>query len=377
MKPAAARRRRAALVVTATAALVAGAVVGSGASGDDQKEATTAVKPTCPDDIAASPSRLAGEMLVVRMEGTATDGLRHALRSGEISGVILFPPSGVDEGALASQVHKLNRVADHTGQAPPVVAVDQEGGEVKRFADLPPELSPAQMAKAGSKEAHAQGRKTGKALAKLGVNVDLAPVADVPAVPGAFIESRAFGHHPGRVSKLVKAFGTGLADGGVAATAKHFPGLGRATQNTDLGPSTVDATHHEIAAGLPPFRVAAEGGFGLIMVGNATYPAEDKHNPAVLSRQVVSGLLREQLAFTGVAITDDLGAGAITGAGYNEGEAAVAAAKAGNDLLLFALSDGKAAHEALTKAIRSHKALRAKAIASCARIEQLRQGFSA
>jgi beta-N-acetylhexosaminidase len=363
--------------MTAAAAVVAGAVVGSGAAGDDQEQAATAAKPTCPDEIAASPSRLAGEMLVVRMEATATDGLRHALRRGELSGVILFPPSGVDEGALAKQVHKLDRIAAHTGQAPPVVAVDQEGGEVKRFADLPPELSPAQMAKAGSKETHAQGRKTGKALAKLGINVDLAPVADVPVVPGAFIEPRAFGHHPGRVSKLVTAFGTGLAEGNVAATAKHFPGLGRATQNTDTGPSTVAATRHEIAAGLPPFRAAAEAGFGLIMVGNATYPAEDKNDPAALSRQIVSGLLREQLAFDGVVITDDLGAGAITGAGYNEGEAAVAAAKAGNDLLLFALSDGDAAHKALTKAIRGHKALRAKAVASCARIEQLRQGLSA
>jgi beta-N-acetylhexosaminidase len=375
VKPAAARRRRAALVVTATAALAAGAVVGSGAAGDDQKEASTAAAPTCPDEIAASPSRLAGEMLVVRMDATATDGLRHALRRGEIAGVILFPPSGVDRSALANQLAKLQRIAAHTDQAPPVVAIDQEGGEVKRFPDLPPELSPSQMASAGSNETHAQGRKTGKALAKLGINVDLAPVADVPVVPGAFIESRAFGHHPGRVSRLVAAFGTGLADGGTAATAKHFPGLGRATQNTDLAPSSVDATHHQIAAGLPPFRAAAEAGFGLIMVGNATYPAEDDKNPASLSRRIVSGLLREQLAFNGVVITDDLGAGAITGAGYNEGEAAVAAAKAGDDLLLFALSEGDAAHRALTKAIRGHKALRAKAVASCARIEALREGF--
>jgi beta-N-acetylhexosaminidase len=365
-------------VVTAAGALVAGAVVGSGASGDDQSQTpATASRPTCPEAIAASPSRLAGEMLVVRMEGAATDGLRHALRRGEISGVILFPSAGVDQDALADEIHKLDRVAAHTDQAPPVVAVDQEGGEVKRFADLPPELSPAQMADAGSKETHAQGRKTGKALAKLGVNVDLAPVADVPVVPGAFIESRAFGHHPGRVSTLVTAFGTGLADGGVAATAKHFPGLGRATENTDLAPSSIDATRHQVAAGLPPFRAASEAGFGLIMVGNATYPAEDEDNPASLSRRIVSGLLREQLAFNGVVITDDLGAGAITGAGYDEGEAAVAAAKAGNDLLLFALSDGDAAHKALTKAIRGHKSLRAKAVASCARIEQLRQGFTA
>jgi beta-N-acetylhexosaminidase len=316
-------------------------------------------------------------MLVVRMEATATDGLRHALRAGEISGVIVFPPAGVDESTLADEIGKLERVAARTDQPPPVVATDQEGGEVKRFADLPPDLSPAEMAPAGSKEARAQGRKTGKALAKLGINVDLAPVADVPVVDGAFIASRAFGQHPGRVSKLVAAFGTGLADGGVAATAKLFPGLGRAIENTDLGPSTVDATRHQIAAGLPPFRAAAEAGFGLIMVSNATYPAQDDNNPASLSKRIVTGLLRGQLAYHGVAITDALEAGAITDAGYNEGEAAVAAAKAGNDLLLFGLTDGEAAHKALTRAIRGLQALRAKAVESCARIQALREGFGA
>jgi beta-N-acetylhexosaminidase len=246
---------------------------------------------------------------------------------------------------------------------------------VKRFADLPPDLSPAEMAAEGAAATRKQGRKTGRALAKLGINVDLAPVADVPVVDGAFIESRAFGHHPGRVAKLVAAFGEGLANGGVAATAKHFPGLGRATENTDLAPSTVDATRHQIFAGLPPFRAAAEAGFGLIMVSNATYPAQDSEQPAALSRRIVSGMLRDQLAFNGVVITDDLGAGAITGARYDEGEAAVAAAKAGDDLLLFALSHGEAAHKALTHAIRRHDALRARAVDACARIEALRDGL--
>jgi beta-N-acetylhexosaminidase len=374
MKPAAARRRRAALGVTAAAALVAGAVVGAGASnGDEEKTAATAAAPTCPQEIASKPARLAGEMLIVGMEASATDGIRHALRAGEIAGVILFPPAGVSESAIATEISKLERVAARTGQPPPVIAVDQEGGEVKRFAALPPELSAPQMGAEGARTAHSQGRKTGRALAKLGINVDLAPVADIPAVDGAFIESRSFGKQPGRVARLVSAFGEGLEETGVAATAKHFPGLGHATINTDFEPSTIDASRHAIARGFPPFRPAA--GFPLVMVANAIYPAYDAKLPASLSRRIVSGVLRDQLGYEGVVITDALGAGAITGAGYDSGEAAVAAARAGNDLLLFASSESSQVHKELTRAIRRHDSLRERAVSACARVNSLREGF--
>ncbi len=377
MKPAAARRRRAALAVTAAGALIAGAVVGAGASNGDEEESTSAAAaaaPTCPEEIAAKPGRLAGEMLIVGMEGEATDGLRHALRSGDIAGVILFPPPELSQAALADEIEKLERVAAGSGQPPPVIAVDQEGGEVKRFPDLPPELSAPEMGAEGAREARSQGRQTGKALAKLGINVDLAPVADVPAVDGAFIASRSFGNQPGRVSRLVAAFGEGLADAGVAATAKHFPGLGRATVNTDFEPSEIDASRHAIARGFPPFRPA--GGFPLVMVSNAIYPAYDGEYPASLSRRIVSGVLRDQLGYEGVVITDALGAGAITGAGYDSGEAAIAAAKAGDDLLLFASSDVGAIHKDLTRAIRRHDRLRERAVGACARVNALREGFA-
>ncbi len=355
-------------------ALIAGAIVGSSAStGEGDPASETAAVPTCPEEIAAKPNRLAGEMLMVGMEATATDGLRHALHAGEIGGVIVFPPAGTDESALADEIGKLERVAARSGQPPPLVATDQEGGEVKRFADLPPDLSAPEMAAQGANETEKQGRKTGRALAGLGINVDLAPVADVPAVDGAFMESRSFGHRPGRVAKLVTAFGSGLQGAGVAATAKHFPGLGHATENTDFGPSTVDASRHAIARGFVPFRAAANDGFDLVMTSNAIYPAYDGEQPASLSKRFVSGILREQLGFEGVVITDALGAGAITGAGYDSGEAAIAAARAGNDILLFA---GDAPLKPLTHAIRTHDNLRARAESACARINALRESFA-
>ena len=376
MKPAAVRRRRAALGLTAAAALVAGVVVGAGASNGDEDEAAriAAATPECPEEIAAKPSRLAGGMLIVGMEATASEATLRALRAGEIAGVILFPPAGVSQPALAREIAKLERVAARAGQPPPVVAVDQEGGEVKRFADLPPDLSAPQMGAEGARTARSEGRKTGRALARLGVNVDLAPVADVPAVDGAFIESRSFGSQPGRVARLVSAFGEGLRDAGVAATAKHFPGLGHATINTDFEPSTIDVSRHAIARGFPPFRPAA--GFPLVMVANAIYPAYDDENLASLSRRIVSGVLRDQLGYEGVVITDALGAGAITGAGYDAGEAAIAAARAGDDLLLFTVTDGEQIHRDLTRAIRRHPSLGERAKSACTRVNALRESFA-
>jgi beta-N-acetylhexosaminidase len=313
-------------------------------------------------------------MLIVRMEATATDSIRHALRDGQIGGVIVFPPAGVDEAALTKEIGKLKRVAANAGQPPPFVATDQEGGIVKRFADLPPDASAPEMGADGVNATRSQGRQTGKALAKLGINADLAPVADVPVVDGAFMEPRAFGDRPRRVAKLVTAFATGLENGGVAATAKHFPGLGHAVANTDLGPSTVDASRHAIARGFVPFREAAAAGLDLVMTSNAIYPAYDPEEPASLSKRITTGILRDQLDFTGVVITDALEAGAITAAGYDSGDAAVAAARAGNDLLLFA-GDGGDALEELTRAIRTHPSLRERAEAACARVNALREGF--
>ena len=220
------------------------------------------------------------------------------------------------------------------------MAIDQEGGEVKRLPSLPPDRSPAEIGRAGEPAAAAEGPATGRALRALGIDVDLAPVLDVPSVDGAFIASRAFSVDPGRAAACAVAFGTALQAEGVAATAKHFPGLGMAVANTDLDPSPVDASRAELEAGLAPFEAAIDAGFELVMVSNATYPAFDPDRPASLSRRIVDGVLRERLGFEGAVITDDLGAGGIAGAGIDEATAAVESARAGADLLLFALTEG-------------------------------------
>jgi beta-N-acetylhexosaminidase len=371
------RRRRIALACIAVAALAAGIALGAdGGSEPGGTAEPAAAAPTCPAEVASDPRRLVGQMLIVRMEATATEGLLARLRAGELGGVILFPPEGTSPSALREQIALLRRAAARGAAAAPLIAIDQEGGEVRRLPDLPPDRAPRALAAFGERAAHTEGAATGRALHRLGIDVDLAPVLDVPAVDGAFIASRAFSADPSQAAALGVAFGGGLQDEGVGATAKHFPGLGLATENTDLGPSVIQAPDAALDSGLEPFRAAVDAGFDLVMVSNATYPALDPR-PASQSRRVIDGLLREQLGFDGAVITDDLGAGALTGAGIDEGDAAVGAARAGSDLLLFALSDGGAAREALVGALRRGELDRASLVASCARTTSLRAELSA
>jgi beta-N-acetylhexosaminidase len=372
-----ARRRRWALFAVAAVAAVIGVIVGSQSAEDEPAPATTTAgppPPTCPDAIARSARRLVGQMLVVRMEDEATPALKHAIRRGEIGGVILFPTEPVDERALGRQVAALRDAAQAGDMPQPLVMIDQEGGDVKRLPEAPPDVSPAELAR--GKDSLAQGLDTGRALARLGIDVDLAPVLDLRASTASFIAPRAFGDTPNEVTELGVAFAHGLQRAGVAATAKHFPGLGLATVSTDEGPSTIDASRQELAPGLRPFAAAVAGSIDLVMVANATYPAYDPNLPASLSRRVIGGLLRERLGFDGVVITDDLGAGALSGAGIGETEAAVGAAQAGADLLLYALSDGAGAPEALLKALRSGKLDRDALVTSCARVTTLRDRVS-
>lgn len=365
------------LAVSAAAALAAGLVIGSAGEDRDGSQPTAPARPralagpSCPAPVARDPTRLVGQALIVRMEGRATRELRRRVRAGEIGGVILFPPVGTDPEHLAAQIALLRRAGARGGPTP-LVAIDQEGGQVERLPGLPPELSPPQLAARGPAAARRAGERTGRALAGLGVNVDLAPVLDVPVSPAAPIAARSFGSRPRQVAGAGVAFASGLEDGGVAATAKHFPGLGSAAASTDLTPTAVTASPARLARELVPFRAAIAAGTDLVMVSNATYPAYDPARPATFSRPLIEGLLRDRLDYDGVVISDDLGAGALTGAGIAEGEAAVRAASAGVDLVLTALSDGRAAAAALRAALARGRLERRALVRSCARVSALR-----
>ena len=317
----------------------------------------------CRDDSAAGLRAQLGGRIVVRMEGDATPALLRQARAGEIGGVVLFPPAGQDLDALAAGIERLQAAAGESGAAPLVIAVDQEGGEVKRLPSLPPDVDPPELA-GDADAAEEQGLATGEALAELGINVDLAPVLDVPESSDAFITSRAFGSSSETVSESGSAFARGLESGGVQGTGKHFPGLGGSETNTD------DAATQVPAGDLEPFEAAIGEGLGLVMLSNAVHTELDPRDPAFASAEIAA-LLREDLGFDGVTITDDLGAGAVR-ARFDRDGAAVAAAGAGTDLFLFALSESPGVLDALVGAAERGAIEPATLESSCVRVAALR-----
>jgi beta-N-acetylhexosaminidase len=180
---------------------------------------------------------------------------------------------------------------------------------------------------------HADAVDAGRALHAVGVTTTLAPVADVPSVDGAALAGRAFSRDPKTTADAVADAVEGWHDGGVSTTVKHFPGLGGATVNTDDGPSTIARTPQQLEADLAPFRAAIAAGTEFVMASHATYPALDGLHIASQSPAIIDGLLRRDLGFQGVVMTDSLEAAAVQATGDIE-QAAVASIGAGVDLIL-------------------------------------------
>jgi beta-N-acetylhexosaminidase len=243
-------------------------------------------------------------------------------------------PEGASVDAVAALIRKLQRAAA-IGQLPPLlVAIDQEGGSIKRLPG-PPLSSPLQLGARGATSSRAAGRDTGRYLRALGINVDFAPVLDVPRSTSNFIYSRSFGTSRRRVAQVGTAFADGLRLANVAATAKHFPGLGLATSNTDDAPVAIRDPLSQIRADFGPFVSAVRDDIPLVMTATARYSALDTRNVAALSKRIIQGELRSRLGFKRVVVTDDLASGAIRSI-MSPADAAVSAARAGNDILLYA-----------------------------------------
>jgi beta-N-acetylhexosaminidase len=180
--------------------------------------------------------------------------------------------------------------------------------------------------------AHAQGGETASALHSVGIDVDFAPVVDTPASAHNFLGSRAFSRSRTWNAQLGRAFVTGLQSGGIAATAKHFPGLGLASGNTDNGRIVIGSAAWRVRQGLLPFKSAVAAGAKLVMVSTALYPRLDPSDrPAAFSSKLINGVLRGQLGFKGVTVTDSLTAPAADRIPHT----ATRAMLAGSDLLIF------------------------------------------
>jgi beta-N-acetylhexosaminidase len=283
-----------------------------------------------------------GQKLVVSMSGTTPSAdLLGRIRRGEVGGVILFGSNITTRAALLALTAKLRQAAASGGQPPLLIATDQEGGSVKRIPWAPPTLSPPQMGVIGlASTARTQGALTGSALLGLGINGDLAPVADIPASTSSFMyqQGRAWSFSASLTATLSDAFARGLMSSGEVPAMKHFPGIGLATLNTDSHVVVISASKAQLAAGLPPYRLAIGHHVPMIMLSNATYTAYDPANAAGWSRAIAQTLLRDQLGFTGVTITDSL-TGTAAARGVSSSSLAIRAAIAGTDMLLVTGSE--------------------------------------
>jgi beta-N-acetylhexosaminidase len=308
----------------------------TGAAAAPSQPATTSGSATTPTG-RPTLAQMIGQKLVVRMEGrTPSADLLGRIRRGEVGGVILFGANITTKAALITLTHSLRAAARAGGQPPLLIAVDQEGGTIKRIPWAPPTLSPPQMGRLGKTSvARAQGSSTGTALLGLGIDVDFAPVADVPSSTSSFmyLEGRTFSFSSTTTAALSDAFASGLESAGVVPSMKHFPGLGRATANTDAKVVTIKASKTTLAPGLRPYRTAIGHDIPMIMLSNATYTAYDSHNAAGWSHAISVDLLRGDLAFNGVTITDSLD-GAAAARGLPTWQLAVRAANAGTDMIL-------------------------------------------
>lgn len=255
------------------------------------------------------------------------------VRRGEIGGVILFADN-VKRGRRATRrvVAEIQDAARRGGNPPLLIAIDQEGGDVRRIADGPPRRNASEYTSAA--QAQNAGRATGALLRQWGVNLNLAPVADVPISATSWLGMRVFGRSPEVVTARACAFADGLHAGGVAATLKHFPGLGGAPENTDLAPTRVELPASEIRKGYAPYEGCARSPSTLVMVSSAVYPQLTGPAPAVLSRATYSREL-PRVASGAVTISDDLETPAIA----SQTTPARRAINAGLALLLYARTE--------------------------------------
>ncbi|HUA11049.1 MAG TPA: glycoside hydrolase family 3 N-terminal domain-containing protein [Solirubrobacteraceae bacterium] len=377
--------------LAAATAVVAGSCGASTGTADHATHGAAPARRTSAATSAAaalSPAELAGQRIVYSYRGLAPPtALLRRIRRAEAAGVILFADNVGTRRELRATLGELQREA----LASPVhkrllIMTDQEGGQVRRLAGEPV-LSERQIGESADprRAAASAGRGAGLNLRGVGINVNLAPVLDVYRTPGNFIDEyeRSYSRNAGQVAELAGAFIRAQQATGVAATAKHFPGLGAATQrqNTDEAPVTLNLPLQTLrTVDELPYQTAIGDGVRLVMLSWATYPALSPR-PAGLSSSVIEGELRGRLHFHGVTITDSISAGALRDYGRT-GERALLAAHAGADLILCASTApddaspdvGADALKAIENAILSRRLPRLQAQAAAARVLALRAG---
>lgn len=283
-----------------------------------------------------STARRAAQLVFAPAEEDDVLAARPMVEAGA-GGLLLFGTAA--PASLPRQLAALGRHAP--GGLAPLVTTDEEGGEIQRMANLVGNLPwPRTMAATRTPaQVRTLARRVARRMRAAGITMDLAPVLDLSDSPGpntTFPDGpRSFSVRPAVATAYGLAFAQGLRDGGVIPVVKHFPGLGQAGANTDFGPAAVPPLPVLARRALRPFQAAIKQGLPAVMVGEASIPGLTHGLPATLSGHAITGLLRGQLGFHGLVLTDSLSTGAIKRAGYSIPQAAVRAIAAGADMVTF------------------------------------------
>ena len=341
-------------------------------------EVATATKERPAEVKQMSVRDMVGQMFMISTGGTEPDYyVNKMIRERNVGGVLLFGHNMKSEAQTRRLTAALQRLSMQTEPAIPLfIAVDQEGGQISHAPWVTPQPAAAQVGARGDPErARAIAEEMGRELLRAGVNTDLAPVVDTGF--GAAIGRRSFGEDPQLVAEMGAAAVEGFKAAGVVSAAKHFPNHGPATTDSHVGLPVVDHDLPKLRSrDLPPFEAAIQAGVPMVMVGHLLYPAVDPERPASLSPEAV-GMLRGELHFGRVVVTDDLAMAGASGKGP-PARAAVEAVKAGADLLIISSPPEQQAdaYDAVVAAVESGEIPQRRIRTSVERVLKVKEDYS-
>ncbi|MBS4913149.1 MAG: glycoside hydrolase family 3 protein [Veillonella sp.] len=296
-----------------------------------------------------------GQLILFGMNGTkVNDNVAYMLSEYKMGGIILFDRNMENKEQVSTLIKDLQSTARKSEKVPLFVAVDQEGGLVERMSDHLINVPSAEKLGQGDvNEAAKLALASGKELKELGFNVNFAPVADI-----GLGDHRSYGITAAEVTPFVKAVGQSYHDAGLIYSLKHFPGIGRTVTDLHKEGNMITASREELdATDLKPYEElipTVDNNDYMVMVSHATYSGLDPDMPASLSKVIMQDLLRKQLGYKGVIITDDMEMGAVANH-YSFGEMSVKSIQAGADIVLIGQEYDHAieGYNAILKAVRS------------------------